>query len=185
MPITGTLRSWNEDRGFGFIAPTHGGVEIFVHVSAFPRDGTRPTVGEKISYELARGRDGKPVAKSVVRLAVGLTSSHRVRGSSAPKSQTNWVGAIVMVALLGAGGMWGYKQFSEWQHRKQLAVQPDAPSSRAPTSSVSPAAFSCDGRTYCSQVTSCAEAKWFINNCPGTKMDGNNDGIPCQEQWCN
>jgi len=44
--------------------------------------------------------------------------------------------------------------------------------------------FKCDGRTYCSQMTSCEEAKFFLNNCPDTKMDGNNDGIPCEEQWC-
>jgi hypothetical protein len=42
----------------------------------------------------------------------------------------------------------------------------------------------CDGRTSCSQMTSCEEAKFFLNNCPNTKMDGNNDGIPCEKQWC-
>jgi hypothetical protein len=44
--------------------------------------------------------------------------------------------------------------------------------------------FKCDGRTYCSQMTSCAEATYFLRNCPGTKMDGNNDGVPCEQQWC-
>lgn len=44
--------------------------------------------------------------------------------------------------------------------------------------------FRCDGRTYCSQMTSCAEATYFLQNCPGVKMDGNNDGIPCERQWC-
>jgi Excalibur calcium-binding domain len=44
--------------------------------------------------------------------------------------------------------------------------------------------FKCDGRQYCSQMRSCEEAKFFINNCPNTKMDGNNDGIPCEKQWC-
>jgi hypothetical protein len=44
--------------------------------------------------------------------------------------------------------------------------------------------FACDGRVHCSQMTSCEEATWFINNCPGTKMDGNNDGVPCESQWC-
>jgi hypothetical protein len=39
-------------------------------------------------------------------------------------------------------------------------------------------------RTWCSQMTSCAEATWFINHCPGTKMDGNHDGVPCEQQWC-
>ena len=36
--------------------------------------------------------------------------------------------------------------------------------------------YQCDGRTYCSQMTSCEEATFFINNCPDTKMDGDNDG---------
>lgn len=46
-------------------------------------------------------------------------------------------------------------------------------------------AFVCDGRQHCSQMTSCAEATYFSNSCPNTKMDGNNDGIPCEQQWCN
>ena len=44
--------------------------------------------------------------------------------------------------------------------------------------------FSCDRRRYCSQMTSCAEAKYFLSNCPGVKLDGNKDGIPCEQQWC-
>lgn len=44
--------------------------------------------------------------------------------------------------------------------------------------------FRCDGRTYCSQMTSCEEARYFVANCPGVKMDGNHDGNPCQKQWC-
>jgi hypothetical protein len=44
--------------------------------------------------------------------------------------------------------------------------------------------FTCDGRTHCSQMTSCEEATYFINHCPGTEMDGNNDGVPCESQWC-
>jgi Excalibur calcium-binding domain len=54
-----------------------------------------------------------------------------------------------------------------------------APATRAATSR-----YQCDGRTYCSQMTSCAEAKFFLANCPGVKMDGDRDGIPCEEQWC-
>lgn len=45
--------------------------------------------------------------------------------------------------------------------------------------------YTCDGREYCSQMTSCAEATFFINNCPNVKMDGNHDGVPCESQWCN
>jgi hypothetical protein len=45
--------------------------------------------------------------------------------------------------------------------------------------------FKCDGRVHCSQMTSCAEAAFFLRNCPNVKMDGNHDGIPCENQWCN
>jgi hypothetical protein len=37
----------------------------------------------------------------------------------------------------------------------------------------------------CSQMTSCAEATYFIRHCPGTQMDGDGDGVPCESQWCN
>jgi hypothetical protein len=40
--------------------------------------------------------------------------------------------------------------------------------------------FRCDGRQHCSQMTSRAEAEFFLKNCPNTKMDGDRDGIPCE-----
>jgi hypothetical protein len=58
-----------------------------------------------------------------------------------------------------------------------------APSIGAP-SAQAVAGFRCDGRKYCSQMTSCAEAKMFLANCPGVAMDGDRDGIPCEDQWC-
>lgn len=33
-------------------------------------------------------------------------------------------------------------------------------------------------------MTSCSEAKLFLQHCPGVEMDGDRDGIPCEEQWC-
>lgn len=44
--------------------------------------------------------------------------------------------------------------------------------------------YRCDGRTHCSQMTSCEEATWFLEHCPGVKMDGEGDGVPCERQWC-
>ncbi|MBE2190071.1 MAG: excalibur calcium-binding domain-containing protein [Candidatus Kapabacteria bacterium] len=40
--------------------------------------------------------------------------------------------------------------------------------------------FKCDGRVHCSQMTSRAEAEFFVRNCPNTKMDGDRDGVPCE-----
>lgn len=45
-------------------------------------------------------------------------------------------------------------------------------------------AYRCDGRLHCSQMRSCAEARYFLQNCPGVTMDGDHDGIPCETQWC-
>ena len=47
-----------------------------------------------------------------------------------------------------------------------------------------PPQFQCDGRIHCSQMTSCAEATYFIRNCPDTRMDGDRDGVPCESQHC-
>lgn len=50
---------------------------------------------------------------------------------------------------------------------------------------VTPIKYQCDGRTHCSQMTSCEEATFFLRNCPGVKMDGGrSNGIPCESQWC-
>ena len=59
-----------------------------------------------------------------------------------------------------------------------------APPSSATIPATQGAGFRCDGRTHCSQMTSCEEAKYFLNNCPGAAMDGNGDGVPCERQWC-
>ena len=46
------------------------------------------------------------------------------------------------------------------------------------------ASFRCAGKTRCSQMSSCAEATFYLRNCPGTQMDGDGDGIPCESQHC-
>lgn len=65
-----------------------------------------------------------------------------------------------------------------------IAPKPaSAPTTAAPTSVAS--RYRCDGRKHCSQMTSCEEATYFLRNCPGTQMDGEGDGVPCERQWCN
>jgi hypothetical protein len=43
--------------------------------------------------------------------------------------------------------------------------------------------FQCDGRQHCSQMTSLEEAQFFLEQCPDTKMDGDHDGLPCENQF--
>ena len=69
------------------------------------------------------------------------------------------------------------------KRRRAAAVAASPDKVAAVTPNVS-SGFSCDGRKYCSQMKSCAEAKYFLANCPGVKIDGDRNGIPCEQQWC-
>ena len=89
---------------------------------------------------------------------------------------------IILLVLLISAGWYGYKQY---QLRSQIPAEDPIEVATPAVPRLAPESrFKCDGRTYCSQMTSCAEATFFLQNCPGTKMDGNNDGIPCERQWC-
>ncbi len=59
--------------------------------------------------------------------------------------------------------------------RKKLVENTPIAESKTDTTS-----YVCDGRTYCSQMHSLEEARWFVRHCPNTKMDGDHDGEPCE-----
>src|SRR5688572_26646424 len=65
MRFKGTLKSWNDERGFGFLEPSQGGEDIFVHVKALRLRMGRPQVGQILSFEVELGPQGKKRAKNV------------------------------------------------------------------------------------------------------------------------
>lgn len=173
MRIQGTLKKWNDERGFGFIEAPNNEKEIFVHISAFPRDGVRPRIGELVSFEMRGGPDGKMRAVAVQRpgAAVATRRPRRVAVSK-PKS----VGIVPTAILLGLLCFAGYKIFLPLQSGEVAGSRFVAPKITPPENTK----FRCDGRQHCSEMTSREEAEFFIRNCPNTKMDGDNDGIPCE-----
>ena len=66
MP-TGTVKWFNEQKGYGFITPDAGGKDVFVHISAVERSGMRSLAeGQKVSYEVqADRRTGKEGATNL------------------------------------------------------------------------------------------------------------------------
>jgi len=76
-----------------------------------------------------------------------------------------------------------------WSKYNQKAISVEKTVNVAPTIAkqtlpkINKPQFKCDGRQHCSQMTSYEEAKYFIQHCPNTKMDGDNDGIPCERQF--
>jgi CspA family cold shock protein len=62
----GTVKFFNSTKGFGFIAPDDGGKDAFVHVTALEQAGIGSLdEGQKVSYELESGRDGKMSATNL------------------------------------------------------------------------------------------------------------------------
>jgi CspA family cold shock protein len=61
--ITGTVKFFNPDKGFGFIAPEGGGADAFVHISAVERAGMRTLdKDQRVTYELETDNRGKASA---------------------------------------------------------------------------------------------------------------------------
>jgi cold shock CspA family protein len=174
----GTLSKWNSDRGFGFITPASGSADVFVHISAFPRDRVPPRIGELVSFEVQTGADGRTKAVSVMR--PGGTRSARDRNAEKESAGPAILRAIVAVAFLAA--VW-FAVNEDHSPRSDSYVAPDQ-TALTLSSPAGSSKYTCDGRQRCSEMKSCAEANYFIRHCPGTEMDGDNDGVPCEDQWC-
>ena len=87
------------------------------------------------------------------------------------------------LALLLAGVTLAPEQIERNQTARSQSVSSPA-QKRVTQQKKADSRFTCSGKVYCREMTSCAEAKFYLRNCPGTKMDGNNDGVPCEKQWC-
>ena len=69
MAVNGTVKFFNVNKGFGFIQPDQGGKDAFVHISAVERAGLSTLrEGQKVSYDLETGRDGKVSAVNLKAL---------------------------------------------------------------------------------------------------------------------
>ena len=95
------------------------------------------------------------------------------------KKRKSGFGALALVLLIAGG----------WAVATLRGADPGAPpaphvAKPLPVATLEDSSFACDGRDRCPQMRSCAEARWVLRHCPGTKMDGDGDGIPCETQHC-
>ena len=184
---TGVLKKWNSERGFGFIEADDGGQEIFAHISAFARNSPPPTVGERLSFEVEPDRNGKRSAVRVRRPGeeAAKAAPRQLRRSEARASSKSgrFMGALIGLLLVGGVAWLGYSQYAS-RAAVHGAALPAPPVALSPAKLPVPSDFRCDGRNTCGQMTSCREATLFLQNCPGMQLDGNGDGVPCEQQWC-
>ncbi len=63
---TGTIKWFNETKGFGFIAPDGGKKDVFVHITALERAGLRTLAdNQKVTFDIEAGRDGRESATNI------------------------------------------------------------------------------------------------------------------------
>jgi len=180
---TGKLVRWNDQKGFGFIKPIQGGRDIFIHITALKGMPRKPIIGDTIIYQVHTDNDGKQRAVNSTRQGLETSKTNKVNISrkSKPKSKiSKLIFTVLIVVFIGSyifsflSKDSSFNNANEYNNSNQYSeIDTYEPQ------------FSCDGKEFCSEMNSCAEAMFYIQNCPNTKMDGNRDGVPCESQWCN
>jgi len=178
----GKLKHWNENKGFGFITLKNESQDIFIHISALKKMSRRPRIGDIITFVIDIDNNGK---KRAINAQIKGLASINPKDNLKKKTKNNTlISRLVFFSFLA---IVSYGFYSFYINNKTTPSvkkeQPMIVSLKQKVQNYSEK-FSCQGKVYCSQMSSCQEAKFYINNCEGTKMDGNNDGIPCERQWC-
>ena len=122
MRFTGTLQTWHDDRGFGFIAPSQGGQPLFVHIKSFPPGTGRPAVGQVLSFEVGSSADGRKRALAVQypsgrasasRTGSRVSAQEDTKAGRSPRphpSTAAWSPArrlaLPLLAVVYAGAVW-------------------------------------------------------------------------------
>ncbi|MGI2167417.1 excalibur calcium-binding domain-containing protein [Shewanella oncorhynchi] len=209
----GVLVRWNDEKGFGFIQPEKNAAQdVFIHISVLKKMARKPIVGDSILFQTEVQNDGKrkAVIASIEGVAVvaasATTRSHshiqsrnenfnnknKAHYHSPRKSSFN---TIIPLLIIVAIVIFGFKQYQEFNEAPAIDEVPVLTNddiqpmpmyeTKARTQATATPSFQCEvGKTHCSHMSSCAEATFYIQNCPNTQMDGNGDGIPCERQWC-
>ncbi len=108
MRTQGKIVSWNDDKGFGFIAPTSKGNQVFVHIKAFPRGTIRPAVGTEVTYCCSADTQGRPRAEKVKVVGVAYPLGSATKALIVSMLFFAFVAAVASAGLLPAAIFWIY-----------------------------------------------------------------------------
>ena len=91
--VKGVLKTWKEDRGFGFIKQDDGNKDLFMHISALDSSSRRPVTGDIIYYQITRDHRGKYKAINAQIEGVAL------KKSTANNTEKNESGKKLLIGL--------------------------------------------------------------------------------------
>ena len=154
--------------------PNGGGARVFLHISAIVDRARRPSIGVLVTYEIGQSSDGRPRAQAV--RFVGISAA-KVQKPSAISSILLLVAVLLPIMYVAKvrishpGSTVPASIYKIIFARQALRTTSD---------------FQCSTeKSSCSAMTSCAEAFFHQERCGVQVMDGDSDGIPCEQQWCN
>lgn len=189
----GQLKKWNAAKGFGFIKPETPGKDVFVHITAFAKSGHRPKVGNTIHFQIHTDNDGR---KRAVNASVEGAKAFRqnkqqaTNNASSPnriEKTKNWnLTTLFLIAIVCIAVFLGGRAFyQQTRQPKNITINSVSQTSPARSDNLqTPTNFKCEGKQHCSQMASCEEAAFYLKNCPDVKIDGDNDGVPCEREHC-
>jgi cold shock CspA family protein len=180
----GQLKTWRGDKGFGFIQSDELKQDTFIHISSLTAMSRKPKVGDFIYFEVKKQTKGKNKAincriEGVATKSIKRPKPRIQRNTSRPKSKIISVLIVIAIAAFAIQRL-GLVTTSKTSIPATISSPVQQQSTLERAFSENNAEFSCDGRQHCSQMKSRAEAVYFMNHCPNTKMDGDNDGRPCE-----
>ncbi|WP_323012149.1 cold shock and DUF1294 domain-containing protein [Castellaniella sp.] len=103
MRHQGQITTWKDDRGFGFIAPSGGGEQVFVHINSFSNRLRRPEIDEFVTYELGADAKGRSQAKAVAFIGERATMS-----KASGRSDLLAVLAVCFLILIAGAALVGW-----------------------------------------------------------------------------
>ena len=211
--IKGRIKTYQIERGFGFIRADNHAKDIFFHISDLPFNDKVPKIGEELEFKIIE-ENGKKRAYQIVRLELkqhispSLSLDQRmvnpkiqieenIRHTPQSRALANEAKKFENSKNITKGSGHSSSLFSSiigivlifglgymvYGKYQDWANQHRVNKNHNIETDKAVQNFRCDGREHCSQMHSYEEALFFIQNCPNTKMDGDGDGIPCERQF--
>jgi len=175
MKLKGKLIRWNEERGFGFINSSSVKGDVFIHISELKHMSRRPQINDVIYFDTITEKTGKTKA---INATIEGVQRKTIRSKSNKAKSSRLTSNILSIAVILCIAFAAYATYPSWSKKLLNSM---------PVNFVDEdfSGFSCEGKQYCSEMISCKEARFYLKNCPNVKIDGDNDGIPCESQLCN
>jgi cold shock CspA family protein len=190
----GKLKDWNPTQGKGFIQRDKAGPDIRISSSGFRKKPEKLQDGDSIFFQIEVDPQGQPKAVSAYKAGQHF--------APAPELKKPALSSLLFQQLLsGAVGLsivaWlGYQSWLLFSANALVAtelVEADHQQTNTsvlenpvwpPVQAQQGLQFQCEGKQHCSEMSSCEEAEFYLEQCPNVLIDGDRDGIPCERQLC-